>query len=77
MLSGLQHFLREHDVRELFVAGLATDDAVLATVLDARAQLPDVDVVVLEDCCAATSEDAGRVRQAPEALCGAWGARGR
>lgn len=61
-VASLQHFLREHDVEELFVGGFATDDAVLHTVLDCRAQLPDIDVVVLEDLCAAASEEAGRVR---------------
>lgn len=61
-MASLQHFLREHDVEELFVGGFATDDAVLHTVLDCRTQLPDIEVFVLEDLCAAASEEAGRVR---------------
>lgn len=62
-MASLQHFLREHDVEELFVGGFATDEAVLHTVLDCRTQLPDIEVFVLEDLCAAASEEAGRVRR--------------
>ena len=49
--TGLAEWLREHDVGRLYVAGLATDYCVRASVLDARRE--GFDVVVLEDAVGA------------------------
>jgi nicotinamidase/pyrazinamidase len=55
--TGLAEWLREHGVRRLFVAGLATDYCVRASVLDARAE--GFDVVVLEDGIGAVDVNPG------------------
>ena len=46
---GLDALLREADVREIILAGLATDFCVLHTALDAR--MLDYDVTVVESAC--------------------------
>lgn len=43
--TGLEHHLRKHGVRHLYVGGLAQDVCVLATVLDARKAGFDVTVI--------------------------------
>jgi nicotinamidase/pyrazinamidase len=53
----LDRDLREHDVRRVFVCGLATDYCVKATALDAKAA--GFDVVVLEDASAAVNVEPG------------------
>jgi nicotinamidase/pyrazinamidase len=55
--TGLAEWLREHDVRRLYVAGLATDYCVRASVLDARRE--GFDVVVLEDAVGAVDVTPG------------------
>ncbi len=53
----LDRDLREHDVRRVFVCGLATDYCVKATALDAKAA--GFDVVVLADASAAVNVEPG------------------
>lgn len=55
--TGLAAWLRERGVRRLFVAGLATDYCVRASVLDARRE--GFDVVVLEDGIGAVDVNPG------------------
>ena len=58
--------LREHDVRRVFVCGLATDYCVKATALDAQAA--GFDVVVLEDASAAVNVAPGDEERALDEL---------
>jgi nicotinamidase/pyrazinamidase len=58
----LDRDLREHDVRRVFVCGLATDYCVKATALDAKAA--GFDVVVLEDASAAVNVAPGDEQRA-------------
>ncbi|HWT06337.1 MAG TPA: isochorismatase family protein [Xanthomonadales bacterium] len=62
----LDRDLREHDVRRVFVCGLATDYCVKATALDAKAA--GFDVVVLEDASAAVNVAAGDEERALDEL---------
>lgn len=55
--TGLAEWLRERGVRRLFVAGLATDYCVRASVLDARRE--GFEVVVLEDAIGAVNVQPG------------------
>jgi nicotinamidase/pyrazinamidase len=55
--TGLAGWLRAHGVDRLFVAGLATDYCVRASVLDARGE--GLDVVVLEDAIGAVEVQPG------------------
>ena len=55
--TGLADWLREHDVGRLYVAGLATDYCVRASVVDARRE--GFDVVVLEDAVGAVDVTPG------------------
>jgi nicotinamidase/pyrazinamidase len=55
--TGLADWLRSRGVQRLFVAGLATDYCVLASVLDARKE--GFDVVVLEDAVGAVEVQPG------------------
>ncbi len=62
----LDRDLHEHDVRRVFVCGLATDYCVKATALDAKAA--GFDVVVLEDASAAVNVAAGDEQRALDEL---------
>ena len=53
--TGLGDLLKKLRIEQLLVAGISTDLAVHATVLDAHDL--DYNVVVLENCCAAASEE--------------------
>jgi nicotinamidase/pyrazinamidase len=55
--TGLAEWLRDHQVGRLYVAGLATDYCVRASVLDARRE--GFDVVVLADAIGAVDVTAG------------------
>ena len=62
--TGLADWLRGRGVHRLFVAGLATDYCVLASVLDARGE--GFEVVVLEDAIGAVEVKPGDGRRAVE-----------
>ncbi|WP_423197249.1 Bifunctional nicotinamidase/pyrazinamidase [Cupriavidus sp. H19C3] len=53
--TGLAGYLREHGVRRIYLAGLATDFCVAWSALDARAA--GFDAVVIEDACRAIDLD--------------------
>ena len=58
--------MREHGIKRVFVAGLATDYCVKATALDAKAA--GFDVVVLADAAAAVNVAPGDEERAPQEL---------
>jgi nicotinamidase-related amidase len=64
--TGLADWLREHGVHRLFVAGLATDYCVRASVLDARKER--FEVVVLEDAIGAVEVKPGDGERALEEM---------
>jgi nicotinamidase/pyrazinamidase len=64
--TGLAEWLREQDVGRLYVAGLATDYCVRASVLDARRE--GFDVVVLEDAIGAVDVTPGDGERALEEM---------
>jgi nicotinamidase/pyrazinamidase len=64
--TGLADWLRTRGVHRLFVAGLATDDCVKASVLDARGE--GFEVVVLEDAIGAVEVKPGDGRRAVEEM---------
>jgi nicotinamidase/pyrazinamidase len=64
--TGLGDYLREQGVREVYLAGLATDYCVKFTALDAR-QL-GFNVYLLEDACRGVNLNPGDVSQAVEAM---------
>ena len=57
-MTRLEWVLRKHDVKKLYCAGIVTNGGVASTVRDAHVR--DFDVTVLEDGCAAFSEDVHR-----------------
>jgi nicotinamidase/pyrazinamidase len=56
--TGLGDFLREHDIERVWVAGLAQDVCVHATVMSAREE--GFDVVLIENATRAIDEESGR-----------------
>jgi nicotinamidase/pyrazinamidase len=64
--TGLAEWLRRRGVQRLFVAGLATDYCVMASVLDARGA--GFEVVVLEDAIGAVEVKPGDGRRAVEEM---------
>ena len=73
--TDLEAWLRDHGVRRLFVAGLATDYCVRQSVLDARAA--GFDVVVLEDCVGAVDVQPGDGERALQEMEAAGAKRAR
>ncbi|MCY3974875.1 MAG: isochorismatase family protein [Simkaniaceae bacterium] len=65
--SCLDRFLRERHVRDLYVAGLATDYCVLETVLDGIAL--GYEVTVIADACRALEAEEGDEKRALERMC--------
>jgi ureidoacrylate peracid hydrolase len=57
-MTRLEWVLRQHNIKRLFCAGIATNGGVASTVRDAHVH--DFDCVVLEDGCAAFSQDLHR-----------------
>jgi ureidoacrylate peracid hydrolase len=57
-MSRLEWLLRAHGIRKLYFAGIVTNGGVASTVRDA--QVRDFDCTVLEDGCAAFSQDLHR-----------------
>ncbi|MDP1910016.1 MAG: cysteine hydrolase [Hyphomicrobium sp.] len=57
-MSRLEWMLRHYDIKTLYCAGIVTNGGVASTVRDAHVR--DFDCVVLEDGCAAFSEDVHR-----------------
>jgi ureidoacrylate peracid hydrolase len=57
-MTRLEWVLRMHGVKKLYFAGIVTNGGVASTVRDA--QVRDFDCIVLEDGCAAFSQDVHR-----------------
>jgi ureidoacrylate peracid hydrolase len=57
-MSRLEWVLRAHGIKQLYFAGIVTNGGVASTVRDA--QVRDLECVVLEDGCAAFSQEAHR-----------------
>jgi len=57
-MTRLEWVLRKHDIKKLYCAGIVTNGGVASTVRDAHVR--DFDVTVLEDGCAAFSNDLHR-----------------
>ncbi len=52
--TGLEAYLKEKGIKNLFIAGVATNVAVMGAVMDAHDM--DYKVTVIEDCCAASDD---------------------
>jgi ureidoacrylate peracid hydrolase len=57
-MTRLEWVLRKHEIKRLYCAGIVTNGGVASTVRDAHAR--DFDCVVIEDGCAAFSQDLHR-----------------
>jgi nicotinamidase/pyrazinamidase len=73
--TDLAEWLRDHDIRRLYVAGLATDYCVRASVLDARRE--GFDVVVLVDAVGAVNVAPGDGERALDEMRESGAALGR